>query len=58
MDYGEPMGDFDAVSKQTREPSRAAVCYEELYPTLLNKAVLLFYLVIKNHPLENGNKRI
>ena len=62
MDYGEPMGEFS-----TRYPHRLESCLEQpfatydgedLYPTLLNKAVLLFYLVIKNHPFENGNKRM
>lgn len=62
MDYCEPMGDF-----MTRYPNKLESCLEqpfatfggeELYPTLLNKAVLLFYLVIKNHPFENGNKRM
>lgn len=62
MDYGEPMGDF-----MTRYPNKLESCLEqpfttfggkELYPTLLNKAALLFYLVIKNHPFENGNKRM
>ncbi len=62
MDYGEPMGDF-----MTRYPNKLESCLEqpfatfggeELYPTLLDKAVLLFYLVIKNHPFENGNKRM
>ncbi len=62
MDYGEPMGDFT-----TRYPNKLESCLEqpfatfggeELYPTLLNKSVALFYLVIKNHPFENGNKRM
>jgi len=29
-----------------------------LYPTLVSKASFLFYLMIKNHPFQNGNKRI
>jgi len=29
-----------------------------LYPTLVTKAAILFYLMIKNHPFRNGNKRI
>lgn len=29
-----------------------------LYKGLLDKASILFYLMIKNHPFENGNKRI
>ena len=31
---------------------------EELYKTLEEKASMLFYLIIKNHPLFNGNKRV
>ena len=29
-----------------------------LYPSLVAKASVLFYLMIKNHPFQNGNKRI
>lgn len=29
-----------------------------LYPNLVSKAAVLFYLMIKNHPFQNGNKRI
>ena len=29
-----------------------------LYPGLIPKAATLFYLMIKNHPFQNGNKRI
>lgn len=28
------------------------------YQGLMEKAAILFYLMIKNHPFENGNKRI
>ena len=28
------------------------------YPTLDERAAMLFYLIIKNHPLPNGNKRV
>ena len=31
---------------------------KDLYPGLLKKAAVLFYLMIKNHPFQNGNKRI
>jgi death-on-curing family protein len=31
---------------------------KSLYPTLAAKASILFYLMIKNHPFQNGNKRI
>ncbi|MDP3793771.1 MAG: type II toxin-antitoxin system death-on-curing family toxin [Candidatus Uhrbacteria bacterium] len=30
----------------------------ELYSTLLDKASILFYLMIKSHPFKNGNKRV
>lgn len=62
MDYGEPMGDFS-----TRYPNKLESCLtqpfstfdgRELYPELLDKAAVLFYLVIKNHPFANGNKRM
>lgn len=29
-----------------------------LYPTLEDQAAILFYLLNKNHPFANGNKRI
>jgi death-on-curing family protein len=31
---------------------------KSLYPTLVAKASILFYLMIKNHPFQNGNERI
>lgn len=31
---------------------------KDLYPTLLDKASIFFYLMIKNHPFQNGNKRV
>lgn len=31
---------------------------EDHYPTLDERAAMLFYLIIKNHPLPNGNKRV
>ena len=31
---------------------------KSLYPSLVSKAGMLFYLMIKNHPFQNGNKRI
>lgn len=30
---------------------------KELYPTLQEKAAILYYGLIKNHPFKNGNKR-
>ncbi len=31
---------------------------KDLYPTFHKKTAILFYLMIKNHPFQNGNKRI
>ncbi len=31
---------------------------KELYPTLADKATMLYYFCIKNHPFEDGNKRM
>lgn len=31
---------------------------KDLYPTIFHKAAILFYLMVKNHPFQNGNKRI
>lgn len=31
---------------------------KDMYRGIVNKASILFYLLIKNHPFQNGNKRI
>ncbi len=58
----EPIPTFD-----TRFPGRLEACLETprqafenepLYPTLNDQAAILFYLLNKNHPFANGNKRI
>jgi death on curing protein len=33
-------------------------CGQKAYKGLIGKAAMLFYLMIKNHPFQNGNKRI
>lgn len=62
MEWGEPIPPFG-----TRFPGKLESCLEapfstyggdDLYPTLVDKAAILFYLMIKNHPFQNGNKRI
>jgi len=62
MSYNEPIPDF-----VTRYPNVLERCLiapfqtyleRDLYPTLIKKAAILFYLMIKNHPFQNGNKRI
>ena len=60
--FNEPIPDFS-----TRFPNVLESCVvtpfqrfsgKALYPTLGAKAGILFYLMIKNHPFQNGNKRI
>jgi len=62
MDWDEPIPDFG-----TRFPGKLESCLvqafqtfgkRDLYPTLMDKAAIMFYLMIKNHPFINGNKRI
>ena len=37
---------------------RQAFGGKALYPTLVNKAAILFYAINKGHAFQNGNKRI
>lgn len=62
LTFNEPIPDFS-----TRYPNILESCIatpfqkfskKDLYPGLLSKASTLFYLMIKNHPFQNGNKRI
>lgn len=62
MAWDEPIPDFG-----TRFPNILESCLatpfqsfdkRALYKGLVEKAATLFYLMIKNHPFENGNKRI
>ena len=62
LSFDEPIPDFS-----TRFPNILESCLltpfqtfsgKALYPSLLVKASVLFYLMIKNHPFQNGNKRI
>lgn len=62
MAWNEPIPSFE-----TRYPNVLESCIitpfqkfdkKFLYPGLRLKAAVLFYLLIKNHPFQNGNKRI
>jgi len=62
MSFNEPIPDFS-----TRFPNILESCIfapfnkfgkKFLYKGLVGKAAILFYLMIKNHPFQNGNKRI
>ncbi|MEK7227965.1 MAG: type II toxin-antitoxin system death-on-curing family toxin [Patescibacteria group bacterium] len=62
MEFGEPIPPFES-----RFPDKLESCLKtpfqtygkkSLYQTFELKAAVLFYLMIKNHPFQNGNKRI
>jgi death-on-curing family protein len=62
LSFDEPIPDFS-----TRFPNVLESCVvtpfqkfsgKSLYPSFIAKASILFYLMIKNHPFQNGNKRI
>lgn len=60
--YNEPIPDFSSRFPNILESCLAtpfqSFAKKSLYPTLISKAAMLFYLLIKNHPFQNGNKRI
>ncbi len=62
MSFNEPIPDFS-----TRFPNILESCLsspfqtfanKSLYTTFIDKASILVYIMIKNHPFQNGNKRI
>lgn len=62
MNWDEPIPEFSS-----RFPNVLESCLgtpfqmfggKQLYKGLIGKAAMLFYLMIKNHPFKNGNKRI
>lgn len=62
MSYDEPIPEFG-----TRFPNTLESCIDtpfmqfdrkDLYRGLIGKTSALFYFMIKNHPFQNGNKRI
>jgi len=62
LSFNEPIPDFS-----TRYPNVLESCIltpfqrfggKSLYRSLVAKASILFYLMIKNHPFQNGNKRL
>lgn len=60
--FDEPIPDFSTRFPNILESCLAApfqsFSKKSLYPTLISKASALFYFMIKNHPFQNGNKRI
>ena len=62
LTFDEPIPDFSTRFPHALESCLAtpfqSFARKSLYPTLISKAAILFYLLIKNHPFQNGNKRI
>ena len=62
MSFNEPIPDFSTRFPNILESCLAAPFQtfgkQALYTSLVEKASILFYLMIKNHPFQNGNKRI
>lgn len=62
MSWTEPIPDFSTrytdVLERCIDQLYQTFNRKQLYPGLLRKAAILFYLMIKNHPFQNGNKRI
>jgi len=60
--FDEPIPDFSTRFPHILESCLAApfqsFSKKPLYAGLISKASMLFYLMIKNHPFQNGNKRI
>lgn len=60
--FDEPIPDFSTRLPGVLESCLAAPFQtfggKFLYPDFHTRASMLFYLMVKNHPFENGNKRI
>ncbi len=62
LDWGKPIPDFE-----TRYPGKLESCLiqalqtyskRDIDPSPIDKAAIMFCLMIKNHPFLNGNKRM
>lgn len=62
MTWDEPIPEFSTRFPNVLESCLAvpfqAFNRNDLYRTLAKKTAILFYLMIKNHPFQNGNKRL
>jgi len=57
----DPMSKFDEHNQALLESAlgnpQQTFDGQELYPTIAEKAAILYYTLIKNHSFDNGNKR-
>lgn len=62
MEWDEPIPDFSTrfpnVLERCLANIRQTYGKKELYSTLEDKSSILFYTLIKDHPFQNGNKRL
>jgi len=62
LSFNEPIPDFSSRFPNVLESCLAMPFMKMegkyLYKTFVSRAAILFYLLIKNHPFQNGNKRI
>lgn len=62
MSFNEPIPDFPTRFPHVLESCLATPFQQfykkDAYPDFIAKTAVLFYLMIKNHPFQNGNKRI
>ena len=62
LKWDEPIPDFSSRFPNILESCLAMPFQtfgrKNLYKGLINKGAIIFYLIIKNHPFQNGNKRI
>lgn len=61
LEWGEPIPEFETRYQFALEQCIVAPFQTfrgQLYKGLIAKASILFYLMIKNHPFQNGNKRV
>lgn len=62
LTYDEPIPDFNTRYSGVLESCLVTPFQtfekKSAYTGLVGKAAILFYLMIKNHPFQNGNKRI
>ena len=62
LEWNEPIPEFGTRFPNILESCLAApfqtFAQHHLYRGLHGKAAILFYLMVKNHPFKNGNKRI
>ncbi|MEW6610919.1 MAG: type II toxin-antitoxin system death-on-curing family toxin [Patescibacteria group bacterium] len=62
LKWNEPIPEFGSRFPHVLESCLAmpfqTFAQRKLYHGLIGKAAVLFYLLIKNHPFQNGNKRV